>query len=658
MINPTYNLREYTHPDLSGFELRPEYQWPVHIATVEHFRRRFEEIDLKQGDWTPPWRHEPAVLSVTVGGGKTILIGAMAKHISGKGGRVLVLARQGELIEQNAADAWAMGCRCSIFSASLSQKSTSFPVVMGTEGTVSNYLNTTFGYRIDADGERLKDDKGKDIPKIKFDAILIDECHHVDWADLVKYLTDPEHKTKNQYTLILDHFIKQNPSVRIAGYTGTPFRGVTDIIVPPRSILKGFWRRKLYEVPTMQLVELGYLVPPVFGFGYDQHTYDLEEWTPQGGEGAQDFSSKELQAMQRKITKDQTRTQIIMEEVIERTKEDGGVLITCAGKKHCEQVAECLPSGSWGIITDSTSTKERRRILSEAKRGDLKYVIQIGCLTTGINIPWWRYCIILRRIGSRTLLEQLIGRVLRTLKPEQLEAGMVKDDAQIYDYSGTIEAMGDIYSDDALLEQAKLQRAKETGETQDCPQCQTKNSMYAVRCVGKSNTESDGRCGYFFAFSMCQACNTMNAPSAQNCRGCDAVMIDPNSKLNNKHYTDADYKPVRSLKLEENKSGGLTVVFELDSTYMKDGIEHDEVAREHYKPLSKERPDIGRWYAFVRAHVNCPRMQRGVMNMRSIGELVRNKAIFDMPTHITHRMNDKGFSIVNRRKFLSGREAK
>ncbi|QDP59270.1 MAG: putative ATP-dependent DNA helicase [Prokaryotic dsDNA virus sp.] len=656
-MNPQFDLSKYTHPNLNGFELRPEYQWPAHIATIEHCRRTFTKEELKQGEWQPPWMHEPAVIDATVGAGKTINIGSMAKHVSSKGGKVLTLARQGELIEQNSADAWSMGCKCSIFSASLNQKSTSFPVVMGTEGTVSNYLNTTFGYQVDSEGERIKDDNGNFVGRWVPDVILIDECHHVDWQDLIKKFDDPKHETKNQYTMILHHFITMKPDVRIIGYTGSPYRGRTDIIVPTKSPIKGFWCKKLYTVPTMQLVELGYLVPPVFGFGDDDHKYDLHEWTPDGEQGAHDYSSKELQAMQRKIVKDQTRTQIIMEEVVERTKDDGGVLITCAGKKHCEQVSECLPDGSWGIVTDSTSTKERRRILNGAKRGDIKYVIQIGCLTTGVNVPWWRYCVILRRIGSLTLLTQLIGRVLRTLKPDQIEAGMVKDDAVVLDYTDTMESMGDIY-DDPMLERAMAAKAKEDKRTQPCPQCQTENSMYAVRCIGTSDTEVDGRCGHFFSFSMCQGCNTMNAPSAQECRSCGATMIDPNSKLLKKHYTDADYKPVLDMRFEHNKSGGLSVIFDLDSTIAEKGIERDEVATEYYDPTSKDRAKNGRWWAFVRAHVNSRSFQRAIMGMRSVKEIIKNKAMFDKPTHITHRVNEKGFSIVNRRKFLSGREAR
>ena len=77
------------------YQLRPEYQEPAHIATVEHCRAS----------------SDPAFHNISVGGGKTINIAVMCKHVTEKGGKVLVLARQGELIEQNANDAWAIGVK-------------------------------------------------------------------------------------------------------------------------------------------------------------------------------------------------------------------------------------------------------------------------------------------------------------------------------------------------------------------------------------------------------------------------------------------------------------------------------------------------------------------------------------------------------------------
>jgi superfamily II DNA or RNA helicase len=187
----------------------------------------------------------------------------------------------------------------------------------------------------------------------------------------------------------------------------------------------------------------------------------LNEFKPKA-ENKGDYTKKELQEMDAKIQSELTMTERIMEEVVQRCKNRNGVLITCAGKEHCKQVAQCLPKGAWGIVTDQTPTNKRREILRKAKSGELKYVIQVGCLTTGINVPVWDVCVILRRIGSLTLLTQLIGRVLRTLKQEHIDAGFEKSDALVLDYTDTFESMGDFF-DDPILDKALARKAQETG---------------------------------------------------------------------------------------------------------------------------------------------------------------------------------------------------
>lgn len=618
--------------DLNGWSLRPEYQQPIHDLTIKHLRES----------------EEPAVISASVGAGKTINIAAIAKHIDLRGGRVLVLARQGELVEQNSSKGWRVGLKSSVFSASLGQRSTHYRVIMGTEGTVANALTTTFRY----------DDKVDPKTLIGFfHALLIDECHHVDWQDTEKcidamrsgkdYLTNDY----SQYARIIAHCMKINPKIRIIGYTGSPYRGTTDIIGT-------FWKKKLYDVPTMYLVELGYLVPPVFGFGDDSHKYDMSEFLPSGQDGTNDFSSKELAAMQRIATRNKTLTQAIIEEVVERTKDRNGVLITCAGRKHCEQVAEFLPKGSWSIITDKTSTKERRQALIDARTGKKKYTIQIGCLTTGVDIPTWDTCVILRRIGSLTLLTQLTGRVLRILEKEDIDRGFTKSDALILDYTDTFESFGDIY-DDPLLNKAQAEKSKGEGKQQECPLCSTMNSEWAVRCIGHDDSSDDDRCEHFFKGAMCLACNTMNAPSAQSCRKCEAIMIDPSKALKGKAYSDDEYKPVKRVRFEAGQKNGLLwVIYDLDSVIYVNGEGKPEVAREFYYPFSDENHHKQRWLNFVNSHINGYKWRKAALNMRTVTEIIKNKAIFDKPTHITHRIGKNNNSIIARRKFLSGREAK
>jgi DNA repair protein RadD len=598
------------------YELRPEYQLPAHIATIEHCKASAE----------------PAYHNMSVGAGKTINIGFMCQHVTNKGGKVLVLARQGELIQQNSDDAWSIGVKNSIFSASLNKFSTVFDCVMGTEGTVANHLLNAFSQW---------------VPSL----VLIDECHHVDWQDVEACIAamrtganfyDAEF---GQYAKIIAHFMLKNPKLRIVGYTGSPYRG-TD------SIKGGFWRHQLSDVGTLRLISLGFLVPPVFGFGDDEHHYNLEEFKPSGGEGAHDFTPKELAAMGRKLCKDRTMTEQIMDLVQREAQSRLGVLITCASKKHCEQVAECLPAGTWGIVTDDTSTKARKTILDKAKAGELKYVIQISCLTTGVNVPRWDFLVILRRIGSLTLITQLVGRVLRHLKPEQQSAGLIKNDALVWDFTDTFESLGTVY-DDPMLTQAMAQRSGDKrADMIECPKCATLNSKHARRCSGIDLKNQ--RCDHFWQFRECKACGAHNDSTAKECRECHAVLIDPNTKLLGKAYTDADFKPVLRFKASPGKGDNLIITYELDAEFSDDGIVKNEVAREFFSPFSTQPHIKNMWYRWLMQHAPLPDKKNQIIRFRTAAEIaaaINQHA--EAPTHITHRINDKGYSVINRKKFSS-----
>lgn len=473
--------------------------------------------------------------------------------------------------------------------------------------------------------------------------LLVHNCHMVDWQDAISEA--PE----TQYGKIIKHFSTINPKMRVIGYTGSPFRGVDSI--------KGkFWKHQLTDISTMELISLGFLVPPVFGFGDKEHHYDLSEFKLGGDSGCQDFTAKELQAMGRKLTKDTTMTQEIMEQVKQIAADRSGVLITCASKKHCQQVADCLPEGSWGIVTDDTSTKARKKILDAAKAGEIKYVIQIGCLTTGVNIPLWDTCVILRKIGSLTLLIQLIGRVLRLLKPEQEKAGILKSDALVLDYTDTLEAMGDIY-DDPIIQQAAIQKklADNKQDLIECPECGELNNKLARRCCGVSNGQ---RCEHFWLFRDCKSCGCRNDVTAKDCRQCNATLIDPNANLVGKAYTDADFKKVNRIEVKPGKGDALIVRYHLDSTIWIDGEEFPEVAVEILHPITKDdRIKRGIWSAWVQRHCHWPDVKQrlfAVKDLTQLADTMLNQCAW--PDEITHRVNSKGFSIINRKSFHGIRE--
>ena len=87
---------------------------------------------------------EPIIIDASVGAGKSLLQAEIAAHVSGKGGRVLCLARQGELTDQNSLEALEQGLKNSVYSASLNRKSVYYPVIYGTEGSVYRGLETDF----------------------------------------------------------------------------------------------------------------------------------------------------------------------------------------------------------------------------------------------------------------------------------------------------------------------------------------------------------------------------------------------------------------------------------------------------------------------------------------------------------------------------------
>lgn len=565
----------------------------------------------------------PFFVEASVGAGKTIIMGMLLQRAQELGWRCLVLARQGELVEQNSETFWEMEAKNSIFSASLGMKSQRFPIVVGTEGTVCRALET-------------------EMKKASFDLCIIDECHQVDFTS-----------EDSQYMQIIDALQTRNPKLRIIGLTGSPYRGDEDI-------LGDFWVKKVFSINTSFLVDRGYLVPTFFGFGHDDVQYDLSEFTIKDPDSKSDYTKQELLSMQRIITKDCEKTRAIVAEVVELTKNRNAVMITGAGKKHIEQIASYLPENSWVIITDSTSTKERRESLKAVSRGEKKYILQIGCLTTGYDEALIDTSVIMRKIGSLTLLVQLLGRGMRLLKPRHIEAGITKDDHLVLDYTETMMEMAGIY-ENPILEKAQAQRAMRDQLQVECPLCHTQNSVHARRCIGQHN---GARCEFFWSFVECGHCGVKNDKVARECRHCGQYLRDPAEKLLNKHYTDDDFLKVYRMTMKHTKNGqGIVVEYVIESkkhdatTYEYQGhAVRGEVATEVFYPKSDKKWMVGKWKKdFLSKHVH--RTWFGKVSAMGIEALIKNQAMFDVPTHITHRVNEEGKSIIYRKKFLSGRES-
>ncbi|WP_236516210.1 hypothetical protein, partial [Escherichia coli] len=171
--------------------------------------------------------------------------------------------------------------------------------------------------------------------------------------------------------------------LRIVGYTGSEFRGVVPILQEDKT-QPGFWREQITDINTNYLVEFGSVVPTIFGdTEADGLGYDLSEFHGSSQDGTQDFSAEELRKMEKKIHESGEMTKLIMQKVVERAKTRNGVLITCAGQRHCKEAASYLPpDATYAIITEKTNSKKRGEILDKANRGEIKYIFQVMSLTT------------------------------------------------------------------------------------------------------------------------------------------------------------------------------------------------------------------------------------------------------------------------------------
>ena len=611
-------------------EPRP-YQWLVYEKTAEVIRKFGKQP-------------KPSYVTASVGAGKTIMIAMIARRFQDMGWEGLVIARQGEIIEQDAEELWNLSVKNSLFSASLGRKAYAYPLIAGTEGTIINGLFD----KVAEDGTVTKSLLSDFSPRY----ILVDECHQVNWQDIIS-----EHP-ETQYGVIMNELnrrckAKYGHEVIVIGYTGSPFRGV-------ESIKGAYWKHEIVNISTKYLVDLGFLVPTIFG-GQDIEDlqYDLHEFASSDVDGVQDFTDSQLKEMQEEILKQGTLTQKIMLKVMELTRDRLGVLITCAGKKHCKEAAKYLPEGSYSIVTEDMGQKARRKALKDAATGRKKYTLQIGCLTTGVNIPYWDTSVILRKIMSLTLLTQLLGRPMRLLKPDQIAAGLVKENHLCLDFTGTMFELGGLY-EDPILEEAEAQRAKRSGEQVPCPKCQTMNSPYARRCIGKDSTSPDGRCEEFFSFIRCgfdkhgirifdDGCGTKNDLTARYCRQCDHVLRDPNAALNERAYTDNEWTEVKDFKIELTKDEkGVVYRYFIKKENSKDGW-----ASEVFYPFGRQEKYLKNQFKIkgLLNHVSDRNMIDNLMNCHNAKAFMAFTGLIRAPKRITHRFNDKGRDIIHRKEF-------
>ena len=469
---------------------------------------------------------DPILIEAATGAGKSLLIAYLAEwlHTVSGGKKVLCLAPQRELVLQNAAKYKALGAPCSIFSASAGAKSTRHPVIFGTPGTVKGAIS------------RFTKD---------YCAVVIDEAHGLTPTILA----------------IVEAMRNANPRLRIIGTSATPFRMGTGYIyrLRPNGKANGddtcrdpFFLKCVYQIGARELIDQGFLTRPVV-VSTNAESYDTSNLRlkPNGKFDAHDVDQA--------FVGHGRKTAAIVASVVAESRDAKGVVFFAATVQHAQEILASLPPSMSAIITGET--KSRDAILKRFDRQEIKYLVNVGVLTTGWDCAHVDVVAILRKTESVGLLQQIIGRGLR------LHSG--KTEIRVMDFGSNIEDHcpdGDLF---APIVRAKA--SKEGGGVVEahCASCGYVNEFtrhkdaegyevdkegycldvfgervvtdygpmpahYGRRCFGLVRTGANGeheRCNHRWTSKECEACGSENDIAARYCTTCKAELIDPAAKL-------------------------------------------------------------------------------------------------------------------------------
>jgi DNA repair protein RadD len=329
-------------------QLRPYQSFAIE-TTLNHFK----------------YKSEPAILDISVAGGKTIIAKEIVEKFYADGKRVLVIADREELIKQCGEK---LTIPFNYYGAAFNASDNTGQITVGSIQSIYD----------------------KDFPAL--DLIICDECQAL-----------PNDKTKGMYW----EFINKHPQAKLLGLSGTPYRVSGELT----------WGRIVYSVKYPELLRLGFVAPI---------TNKMPEGTPDLSNvevtNLGDYSDEELEAVM-------TDPKLLTSAINAIRKYSSGRnknLIFCVSIKHCELLKDILSLNAIiaEMVTGKTPKEERRKILDDFKNGTLKHLITCELLLRGYDNTGIDMVTCLRPSKSKGLWEQLLGRMVR-LHPNKTNALLV-----------------------------------------------------------------------------------------------------------------------------------------------------------------------------------------------------------------------------------------
>ena len=298
------------------------------------------------------------------------------------------------------------------------------------------------------------DNEEKTITSGDYDFIIVDEAHRGYIED--KEMTDDELNFKNsenyisQYRRVLDYF-----DTTVLGLTATPALHTTEIFGNP-----------VYTYSYRQAVLDGYLVDhePPYTINTELNQNGIKF---QKGEEIEIYNKSNGQIEKHKLEDelnfdvDQFNKKVITESFNKVVLKElsnyinpsapGKTLIFAVNNHHADMVVDILKEvyiDSGFDITDDSIMKITGEIYKQElaikrfkNENNPKIVVTVDLLTTGVDVPEITNLVFLRRVRSRILFEQMIGRATRLAPDINKSTFLIFDAVNLFEHLNDVTDM-------------------------------------------------------------------------------------------------------------------------------------------------------------------------------------------------------------------------
>lgn len=438
--------------------------------------------------------------------------------------------------------------------------------------------------------------------------IIIDECHK---SAIEK---------KGMYRKFLN---KINEKALIVGMTATPWKGRRLITEGKDALFNKITYNMLEYKKYNSLVDDGYLVPLIplpTDYQLDDEGIDIV---------GDDFDERQ---MSNKFDLPEITSKIVEKICKYGKKKYKKWLIFAIDSKHAEHISKEINDRGFPCEAVYTgSARSKVEVLGDFKRGDLRAVVNVGMLTTGVDVPEIDLIAFARLTNSPVWHVQTNGRGSRpvyadgfdlTTKEGRLAAikASGKTHCLILDFGRNTKRLGPINGIE-LNEKEKKKKGIKRIMAKSCKNCDADNHLRATECIA---------CGEEFQFEI----------KLQTTPGSEKILKDDKPAVVKKEKRWLKVIKITYEYFDHHKpESGISLKVEYHCMLMK---VNQFVMIEHKKNWPRQQAK-----AWIRNRYT------GKEKIENALQLWNERALMKMPTHICVEQNGDYLNVVDL-KFENG----